>query len=50
MTDEMVDQLLARNLHAMAGQSVADYQEVEEEIKTRGEQLTNDLLAFTTNN
>ncbi len=50
MTDEMVDQLLARNLHAMAGQSVADYQEVEEDIKTRGKQLTNDLLALTTNN
>ena len=52
MTDEMVDLLLARNLHAMAGQSVADYQEVEEEIKKRGEQLTKDLLAFatTTNN
>ena len=50
MTDEMVDQLLARNHQASAEQSVADYQEVENEIKRRGEQLTNDLLAFATNN
>ncbi len=50
MTDEMVDQLLAKNHQASAEQSVADYQEVENEIKRRGEQLTNDLLAFATNN
>ena len=46
MTDEMVEQLLARNQQARTGQPVADYQEVENEIKRRGEQLTNDLLAF----
>ncbi len=50
MTDEMVDQLLARSYLARTGQPVADYQEIEDEIKRRGEQLTNDLLAFTTNN
>lgn len=50
MTDEMIDQLLAKNHQASAEQSVADYQEVENEIKRRGEQLTNDLLAFATNN
>ena len=50
MTDEMVDQLLARSYQERAGKLAADYQEVENEIKRRGEQLTNDLLAFTTNN
>ena len=50
MTDEMVDQLLASSHQARAGQPAADYQEVENEIKRRGEQLTNDLLAFATNN
>ena len=50
MTDEMVDQLLARSYQARTGQPAADYQEIEDEIKRRGEQLTNDLLAFTTNN
>ncbi len=50
MTDEMVDQLLARNHQARAQQPAADFQEVENEIKRRGEQLTNDLLAFATNN
>lgn len=50
MTDEMVDQLLARNQQARAQQPSADYQEIENEIKRRGEQLTNDLLAFATNN
>lgn len=46
MTDEMVDQLLARNQQARAQQPSADYQEIGNEIKRRGEQLTNDLLAF----
>lgn len=46
MTDEMVDQLLASNHQARAQQPSADYKEVENEIKKRGEQLTNDLLAF----
>ena len=50
MTDEMVDQLLARNHQTRAQQPAPDYQEVENEIKRRGEQLTNDLLAFATNN
>ena len=50
MTDEMVDQLLARNHQARTQQLPTDYQEVENEIKIRGEQLTNDLLAFATNN
>ena len=50
MTDEMVDQLLARSYQARTGQPAADYLEVGHEIKRRGEQLTNDLLAFTTNN
>ena len=50
MTDEMVDQLLSMNHRANTQQLPADYQEVENEIKRRGEQLTNDLLAFTTNN
>lgn len=50
MTDAMVDQLLAGSHQTRAGQPAADYQEVENEIKRRGEQLTNDLLAFATNN
>ena len=50
MTDEMVDQLLARNHQARIQQPATDFQETENEIKRRGELLTNDLLAFTTNN
>lgn len=50
MTDEMVDQLLARNHQARIQQPATDFQEAEKEIKRRGELLTNDLLAFTTNN
>ena len=50
MTDEMVDQLLARNRQASIQQPAANCQEAENEIKRRGELLTNDLLAFTTNN
>lgn len=46
MTDEMVDQLLERNQQTRVQQPAANYQEVENEIKRRGEQLTNDLLAF----
>ena len=46
MTDEMVDQLLARNQQTRVQQPAANYQEVENEIKRRGEQLTHDLLAF----
>lgn len=46
MTDEMVDQLLTRNQQARVQQPIADYKEVENEIKRRGEQLTHDLLAF----
>ena len=49
MTDEMVEQLFARNQQARANQAAVGYQEVENEIKRRGEQLTNDLLAFATN-
>lgn len=46
MTDEMVDQLLERNQQTRVQQPADNYQEVENEIKRRGEQLTNDLLAF----
>lgn len=49
MTDEMVDQLLARNHQMTAIQPMNDSKEIENEIRKRGENLTNDLLAFTTN-
>ena len=49
MTDEMVDQLLARNHQVAALQPTSDNKEIENEIRRRGELLTNDLLAFATN-
>ena len=49
MTDEMVDQLLARNHQIAAIQTTTDSKEIENEIRRHGEELTNDLLAFTTN-
>ena len=49
MTDEMVDQLLARNHQVAALQPTFDNKEIENEIRRRGELLTNDLLAFATN-
>ncbi|UKK62464.1 hypothetical protein L6468_01430 [Prevotella communis] len=49
MTDEMVDQLLSNNRQVTALQPTSDNKEIENEIRRRGELLTNDLLAFTTN-
>ena len=49
MTDEMVDQLLAMNHQVAALQPTSDNKEIENEIRRRGELLTKDLLAFTTN-
>ena len=49
MTDEMVDQLLAMNHQVAALQPTSDNKEIENEIRRRGELLTNDLLAFATN-
>ena len=49
MTDEMVDQLLSNNRQVTALQLTSDNKEIENEIRRRGELLTKDLLAFTTN-
>ena len=49
MTDEMVDQLLAMNHQVAALQPTSDNKEIENEIRRRGELLTNDLQAFATN-